>query len=448
MKITFLGATQEVTGSRSLIEQGDTKILVDCGLFQGDTDLREQNWDPFPIEPSTIDAIVLTHAHIDHTGYIPALVKSGFRGPIYCSKPTFELCKILLLDSAMIQEEDAKKRNKYEHSKKVEPLYTRKDAEHALRYFKSIEYDTDISLGSGLRCKLIQSGHILGASFVVVSDGKQALTFSGDLGRPHQLIMKSPPYITDTDYLVLESTYGNRLHKEGDPLNVLEQVVTKTVHQGGVLIIPAFAVGRTQIILYYLFQLRKQLQGVPVFLDSPMAINVTDLYCDFNNEHIFSKSSCSNAFSIATYITEAQESKKLDQMKQPAIIIAGSGMANGGRVLDHLQYFISDPKNTILFVGFQAKGTLGRKLIDGVKEIKLRGKMYPVRASIKSIQALSAHADYNEMLDWLSHFKKAPKKLFLNHGEKEAAEELKEKIEKRFGWNVVIAKYGESFELK
>lgn len=447
MKITFLGATEEVTGSRYLIEQDNTRVLIDCGLFQGEESYNKRNWAPFAIEPSSINALILTHAHIDHTGYIPILVKNGFRGPIYCSKPTFELCKILLLDSAMIQEEDAKKQNEDEHLNKVKPLYTRKDAEHALRYFKPIAYDADTSLGNALSFKLIQSGHILGAAFVILSDGKKIVTFSGDLGRPQQLIMKSPPYLTHTDYLVLESTYGNRLHKKGDPLEVLKQVVKKIVDQRGVLIIPAFAVGRTQIILYYLFQLKELLHDIPIFLDSPMAINVTDLYCDFNDEHTLSKTSCTNAFGIATYITEAQESKKLDQMKQPAIIVAGSGMANGGRVLDHLKYFISNPKNIVLFVGFQAEGTLGRKLIEGAQKIKIRGKIYSVRASIESIETLSAHADYKEILKWISHFKEPPKKVFLTHGEKEAAESLKENIEKHFGWNVVIPKYLESFVL-
>lgn len=447
MKITFMGATQEVTGSRTLIEQGDTKVLIDCGLFQGDVQLREQNWDPFPVDPHSIKSLVLTHAHIDHTGYIPAFVKKGFKGPIYCSKPTFELCKILLLDSAMIQEEDAKKQNEEDPSHKIFPLYTREDAEYALRFFKPIAYDTEIDLGDGLRCRLIQSGHILGASFVVLSDGKRTLTFSGDLGRPQQVVMKSPPFLTSTDYLVLESTYGDRLHKEGDPEGILKRVVEKTVKQGGVLIIPAFAVGRTQIILYYLFQMRELLKKVPIFLDSPMAINVTQLYCDFNNEHKFSKTSCTNAFSIAQYVTEVKESKKLDQLKQPAIIIAGSGMANGGRVIDHFKYYISDPRSTVLFVGFQAKGTLGRKLVEGAQEITIRGKKYPVRASIESILSLSAHADYNEILEWLSHFEKAPKEIFLNHGEKESAESLQKKIQDRFGWNVVIPSYLESFEL-
>ncbi len=439
MKITFLGATQEVTGSKYLIEDNGTKILVDCGLFQGDKELRRRNGDKFPVEPSSIDAIVLTHAHIDHTGYIPALVKDGFRGTIYCSKATYQLSSIMLLDSGRVQEKEATDL----------PLYTEKDAEYALQFFKVADYDTIVNIGTSLKVTLIRSGHILGSAFVILSDGKQTLTFSGDLGRPDQLTMKSPPYLEKTDFLVIESTYGDRLHEQGDSIKELGHIVNETVEKGGVLIIPSFAVSRTQTILYALYRLKEKnaIPKVPIFLDSPMAIRVTDLFCDFKSELTLPPRLCDDIFDVATYTSTAKKSKKIDTLKHSAIIIAGSGMVTGGRVLHHLKAFISDAKNTILFVGFQAEGTGGRALVEGAKEIKIHDKLYNVRAEIKRINTLSGHADYNEILEWLSHFQNSPKKVFVTHGEIEASRSLQKKMEERFGWTVVIPKYLESFDL-
>jgi metallo-beta-lactamase family protein len=450
MKITFLGATQEVTGSRYLIEDGDTKILVDCGLFQGDKQTRSRNWDTFPVDAKSIQAIVLTHAHIDHTGYIPVLIKKGFKGKIYCSKATYQLCAILLVDSGNLQEEDAQRVNEAGYSEHVPalPLYTAGDAQQSLKFFQTMDFNQPFNLGS-LKINLISSGHILGASFVIVSDGKETLTFSGDLGSPDQLIMKVPTHLKQTDFLVIESTYGDRIHQHTDPIKSLEQVVNKTVARGGTLIIPAFAVGRAQTILYCLYQLKqkKAIPSVSIFLDSPMAISVTDLFCQFKDEHKLSSALCKDVFDIATYTRSVEESKHLDRLKGSSIIIAGSGMANGGRVLEHLKHFISDAKNTVLFLGFQAKGTDGRALVDGAKEIRIYGRSYEVHAQIEMIDTLSAHADSNEILEWMSYFETAPKKTFITHGELEASQALKEKIEKRFGWSAVIPKYLESFDL-
>ena len=449
MKITFLGAVEEVTGSKYLIEHEDTKILVDCGLFQGE--FKKHNWDKFPIEPSSIDAVVLTHAHIDHTGYIPALVKNGFRGKIYCSKATLALCSILLIDSGYLQEEDAKNANKegYSRHHPALPLYTGADAQNSLTFFQVVDYNKILKIGKYLNVTLISSGHILGASFVTISDGKQTITFSGDLGRPNQPVMKSPPHLKKTDFLVVESTYGDRLHEKDDPIEVIGEIVNKTVAKGGVIIIPAFAVGRTQMILYYLYQLKQKkiIPDIPIFLDSPMAINVTNLLCKFKDEHKLPENLCEDVCGIAAYTSTVEESKHIDRIKSSAIIVAASGMASGGRVLHHFRHFISDSKNTILFVGFQAEGTRGRALVDGAKKIKIHGKTYQVNAKIKKIDSLSAHADYNEILEWLGYFESGPKKVFITHGEKESAESLKKKIEEKFGWSVMVPKYLESFEL-
>jgi metallo-beta-lactamase family protein len=452
MKITFLGAVEEVTGSRYLVEHATIKILVDCGMFQGPREIAQRNVEPFPVDPKSIDAIVLTHAHIDHTGYIPALVKNGFTGKIYCSKGTYALCSLLLVDSGSLQEGEAKNINRRggpDHPPAV-ALYTAQDAENSLQFFKPIDYDTVINIGGSFKITLIRSGHILGSAFVIVSDGKQKLTFSGDLGRPHQFILKSPPPLKQTDFLVIESTYGDRLHeKKIDTIKIIGDVVNATVAKGGILIIPCFAVARTETILYCLYQLKQKnaIPHIPIFLDSPLAIKVTDLLCDFKDEYELSAALCKDIFSIATYTRTVEESKEINHVERPAIIIAGSGMADGGRVLFHLEHFISDPKNTVLFVGYQAEGTEGHALVNGAKIIKIHGGAHTVQAEIKALDTLSAHADYEEILAWLGNFENKLKKVFVTHGEIGAAQSLKKKIEERFGWPTVIPKYLESFDL-
>lgn len=452
MKITFFGGVETVTGSKYFVEHEGAKILVDCGLFQGGKDRGKRNWEPFPIDPSTIQAVVLTHAHIDHTGYIPLLVKNGFKGKIYCSKGTYALASLLLIDSGMLQEEDANRANKYGYSSHhpALPLYTASDASYALSFFKVTNFDQVFTIGNSLHITLVRSYHILGASFVIVSDGKKTLTFSGDLGRPNELLMKAPTHLKKTDYLVLESTYGDRLHEKEDPVEVLGKIINQTVKRGGSIVIPAFAVGRTQTILYCLYQLRQKnsIPDVPIFLDSPMAINVSNLFCDFKDEHKLPTDSCPNVFNIATYARTVEESKHIDNIEGPSIVISASGMATGGRVLHHIKHFVGDAKNTILFVGFQGEGTHGREFVEGAKEIEIYGRIYTVRAAIKKIDTLSAHADYNEILEWLSYFENKPKKVFITHGEITSAESLKAKIEERFGWSVVLPRYLDSFDLK
>lgn len=391
MKITFLGASEEVTGSKYLIEQEDIKILVDCGLFQGGYKTTARNRDPFLIDPASISAVVLTHAHIDHTGYLPLLIKKGFRGKIYCSQATYELCRIVLIDYGNIQEEDAKRFNEHKdfNTSPAEPLYTKADAEYSFGFFNVIDYDNALNLGP-LTITLIRCSHILGSSFVVVADGKKILTFSGDLGSPDQLIMKSPAYLKQTDYLVLESTYGTRLHEDGDPIEILGKLINSTVERGGIVLIPAFAVGRTQTIIYCLYQLKQKkiIPDIPIFLDSPMAISVSELFCDFKEDYTLPPSLCKGILNTATYTSTVEESKHLDNLKGPAIIVAGSGMMEGGRIMHHLQKYVSDPQCTIIPVGYQALGTRGRDLVNGAKEINLFGKTYEVRAKVKTVDLL------------------------------------------------------------
>ncbi|MCX5923122.1 MAG: MBL fold metallo-hydrolase [Candidatus Dependentiae bacterium] len=441
MKITFFGATQEVTGSKYLVESENTKVLVDCGLYQGEDHIKKHNWDTFPVDAKTIDAIVLTHAHLDHTGYIPVLVKNGFEGKVYCSKGTSAVAAIVLRDSGSVHEQDAKKTQ-------LQPLYTIKDAENAITLFQTMDYGTVFSVGS-LKIKLIQSFHILGSSFVVISDGSKTLTFSGDLGRPNQLIMKSPPHLKETDFLVLESTYGNKVHPNTDPISELGKIINQAISKQGTIIIPAFAIERTQTILYCLYLLRQKniIPKIPIFLDSPMATSITNLFDEFTDEHTLSPQQCKDVFNIATYTATTKDSAHVDLVTGPKIIIAGSGMAHGGRVLNHLTHFIAKATTTIIFVGFQADGTNGKALINGANQIKIDEQWYPVNATVTLINSFSAHADSNEILQWVSSFEKKPKKIFLTHGELAASESLKQKIEKELNLSVVIPKKLESFDL-
>lgn len=451
MKITFLGAAGTVTGSKYLLEHAGKKILIDCGLFQGYKELRLRNWDELPVDPATIDAVILTHAHIDHSGYIPLLVKNGFKGKIYCSEATFDLCSILLPDSGYLQEEDAKRANRYGYSKHhpAKPLYTKKDAENCLPHFKTSDFDEMVQIEDGFKFMFHRAGHILGAAFIALYCDRRKILFSGDLGRLEDPIMRTPTKIEDADYLFVESTYGDRLHEKSDPARQIGDIVSATVQRGGSVVIPSFAVGRSQAILYYLYQLKQAgaIPNVRIFLDSPMAINATNLLIKHNAEHRLQKKLCHDTCAVARYTQTVEESKAIEMLRMPSVIISASGMATGGRVLHHLKHFITNHKNTILFAGFQAGGTRGDRLLKGEETIKIHGEFFPVRAQIKVLSNLSAHADYGEILEWLNNFKKAPLKTFIVHGEASAAASLKEKIIKQYGWDVIIPAYLDSIIL-
>lgn len=455
MKLTFLGATETVTGSKYLLESGGKQILIDCGLFQGKKELRLRNWEGLPINPASIDAVLLTHAHLDHSGYIPKLVKAGFRGPVYCSDATFDLCKILLPDSGHIQEEDAESANRHHYSKHhpALPLYTEQDARDCLRSFKTVDFGKPYRICDEFTFSLSRAGHILGASFIrVAGDDGTSILFSGDIGRLHDPVMKPPAHIQEADYLVVESTYGDRLHNTDSPLDDIEKIVRKTVARGGTLVIPAFAVGRAQALLYYFYVLRQEKRipaEVPIYLDSPMAIDATGLMQQHMSDHRLSPEECEAVCRVAKYTRTPEESKAISENhdNMPRIIISASGMATGGRVLHHLKRFVGDSRNTILLAGFQAAETRGDRLARGETEIKIHGQMWPVRAEIVKLDSMSAHADYNEILTWLDDFKAQPRKVFVTHGEGAAAASMRQKIADKFGWDVVVPAYMHSEEM-
>jgi len=451
MKLSFLGATETVTGSKYLIENNDKKILIDCGLFQGHKTLRLRNWAKLPFDPATLDAVILTHAHIDHSGYIPLLVKHGFKGKIYCSSATYDLCKILLPDSGYLQEEDARRANKYGYSRHdvAKALYTQADAMAALTNFHPVKFHKAFKIGDDLEITLSRAGHILGAAFIHIDNGQKTIVFSGDIGRPNDPVMVLPEHIEAADYLVVESTYGDRLHDKADPVDMIGDVITSTAAKGGMVVIPAFAVGRSQNLLYYIHDLKRKgkIPNIPIYLDSPMAINVTNLLCRHGDDHKLSNQEWADVCDIATYTKSVEESKNIGRQAMPSIIISASGMATGGRILHHLKNYIGDSRHTILFTGFQAGGTRGDRILKGEKDIKIHGQMWPVRARIEYMGNTSAHADYQEILDWLSYVKTPPLKVFVIHGESEASTALRDKIEETYGWDVCVPKYLQQVEL-
>ena len=436
--------------------------MVDCGLFQGYKELRLRNWEPLPVGPSSIGWVLLTHAHIDHSGYLPRLVRDGFTGPVYATRASADLLEIMLPDSGRLQEEEAEYANRKGYSKHhpALPLYTESDARRALKQVVRVGYDEEIDLSKLFAARFIPAGHILGSSFVAAEIKERGrdpvkVIFSGDLGRYDEPILNDPSTVEEADYLLVESTYGNRRHEDVDPKDRLAEIVNSTVERGGKIIIPAFAVGRTQLLVYYLRELEDEgrIPVIPVVVDSPMGASATRLYAKHKDDHDIDMQRLAriqrNALATRNFslVQGRGGSKALNSLAGPAIIISASGMATGGRVLHHLAQHLPDPASTVVFVGFQAAGTRGRRLQEGEKEIKIHGKMVPVRARIEAMGSLSAHADSAEILRWLKGFKRPPKTTFIIHGEPDGAEALRDLIIKDLGWNVVIPTYKEVVEL-
>jgi metallo-beta-lactamase family protein len=449
MTLKSLGGAGTVTGSKHLLQLGDKRILIDCGLFQGIKVLRERNWLDFPVDPQSIDAIILTHAHLDHSGYLPRLVRQGYKGPIYCSSASADLCEILLKDSAYIAEKDAHYAKRYTKRKHPLPIYTEGDVDETLKLFHRVDFDSDKELPGNIIFKLRHAGHILGAATVEVRWQGQIIIFSGDLGRYDDPFMFDPVAVKKADYVVIESTYGDRTHAHTDPEDILGKVIDRTVQRGGTLVIPAFAVGRAQLILYYLWRLTQagRIGNIPIFLDSPMAINATDLLCKHMDDHRLEPDICMESCAIATYTRQASESKALANNQVPKIIIAASGMLTGGRVLHHVKSYGPDPRNTILFAGYQAMGTRGAKLLGGAKAVKIFGDIIDIRAEITHLPALSAHGDCNELLRWLGGFEKPPKRTFIVHGEPAASDALRYKIKNDLNWRCSVVDPTRSYQL-
>ena len=451
VKLTFLGGAGTVTGSKHLLTHAGKRILIDCGLFQGLQNLRELNWTPLPVKPSSIDAVVLTHAHLDHSGYLPKLLRDGFRGNIFATDATRDVAELILKDSGYIQEKDAEYANRkgFSEHKPALPLYGLHDAERALERFSSVPFDKAVQLPGGAMLMFRHAGHILGAATADIEWSGKRIVFSGDLGRYGDPVMLDPELVPEADYIVVESTYGNRIHEPVDPTDLLGSIIERTVQRGGTVVIPAFAVGRAQSLLYHLWKLRSagRLSKIPIYLDSPMAINATDLLHAHRDDHRLAPADCDTICGIATYTRDVEGSKAITASPYPKVVISASGMATGGRVLHHLKAFAPDRKNTILFSGFQAAGTRGRAMLEDAREIKIHGQWIPVQAEVDDLPALSAHADSDELMRWLSGFRHAPAHTFIVHGEAEAAEALRVRIDKDLGWNASVPRQDQAFDL-
>jgi metallo-beta-lactamase family protein len=450
-KLTFLGGAGTVTGSKYLIDLDGARLLVDCGLFQGFKQLRLRNWKPFPVDPASIHAVILTHAHIDHTGYFPLLVKNGFSGKALCTAATRDLCAILLPDSGYLQEKDADYTNRHGFSKHKPalPLYTQQDAEASLRQFQAVKFGEEHVVAAGVSACFLPAGHILGAAIIRLRINGLDIVFSGDLGRIGSATMVDPTPVRHADYLLVESTYGDRAHIAQDPEAELADVINRTAARGGTVIIPAFAVGRAQTLLFHLQRLKKaeRIPDLPVFLDSPMAMDASQIFCDHVGEHRLTAAECHSACAVARYVRSVDESRSLDGNVVPKVIVSASGMATGGRVLHHLKHFAPDARNTILFAGFQAGGTRGAAMTTGAQQIKIHGQYIPVRAEVANLSALSAHADATEILSWLGHFEAPPRRTFIVHGEPAASDALRHRIEEELGWPCEVAEHHQTVQL-
>ncbi len=451
MKLTFLGAAGTVTGSKTLISFKKHTLLVDCGLFQGLKNLRMLNWIKFPFEPKHLEAVILTHGHLDHSGALPLLVKQGFRGPIYLTPSSMDLCRILLLDSAHLQEEEAEYANKHQTSrhKPALPLYTTEDVKKTFKLFKPLVFDQLLKLSSGVSFRLRPAGHILGAASAEVSAGGKTILFSGDLGRTDDKIMLPPANIDHADCIIVESTYGDRVHEKANPELKFAEIINRTIARGGIVVIPAFAVGRAQELLLaiYRMKLSSQIPDLPVFLNSPMAIDMTEIYQKHCSEHRLTKTECSGMGSIAKMVRTVEDSRALDSIRYPSIIVSASGMATGGRVLHHLKALAPDRRNTILFAGFQAAGTRGARILSGEKTIRIYGEEVEIKAEVVALEGMSAHADSEQIIEWLKTTPKAPQVVYLNHGEPIPADTLRQRIEHELGWSAMVPLLGQSVEV-
>lgn len=451
LKLQFLGATNTVTGSKYLLSSEGRSLLIDCGLFQGYKQLRLKNWSSPPFDAASIDAVVLTHAHIDHSGYLPVLVRNGFRGRVYATPATFELCKILLPDSGYLQEEQARFENRHGYSKHKPalPLYTKEEAERSLDFFRTVRIHESFEPVRGIAAQLSRAGHLLGAASARIEWDGSSILFSGDIGRPHDPLMRAPDPPPAADYLVIESTYGDRAHPVEDVRSDLVGVINRAVGRGGVVVAPTFAVGRAQLMMLLIAQLKAQrlIPDIPLFLDSPMAIDATELYRRFIAEHRLSPDESAAMCHAAELVHTSDASKALDRLGTPAIILSASGMATGGRVIHHLKTYASDPRNLILLPGFQAGGTRGASLAAGAPTIRIHGQDIPVRAEVVQLASMSAHADANELLQWMRQMPQAPKMTFVTHGEPNASDALRQRIERELGWPAQVPDYRDSVAL-
>jgi len=447
-----LGGVGTVTGSKHLLESGSRRILVDCGLFQGVKNLREQNWERLAVDPSGIDAVVLTHAHLDHTGYLPRLVRDGFNGPILCTAATASVAEIILRDSAFLQERDAAFLNRHRATRHhpALPLYDSADAGRAIELFNSRSFGKEFDVfDGGPAVTFRRAGHILGAATVDLAWHGRRIVFTGDLGRYDDPLMFDPEPVPAADYLVMESTYGDRRHEPTDPATALEEIVTATVLRGGTVVIPAFAVGRAQALLYYLWRLHSvgRLPAVPVYLDSPMAINTSELLRTHQRDHRLAPEVYEGMCAMATYTRDAEQSRAISAGREPKIVISASGMATGGRVLHHLKAFAPDPRNTIVLTGYQVPGTRGASIAAGDREVKIHGEWIPVNAHVANLKMLSAHADADELIRWAGGFSSPPRRVFVVHGEPQPADTLRRRLGREFGWSATVSRPGQVFDL-
>ncbi len=450
-RLTFLGAAGTVTGSKYLLEEGSHRLLVDCGLFQGLKRLRERNWQPAPVDPRTIEAVVLTHAHIDHSGYLPILARTGFRGPIFCTVATSELLSILLPDSARLQEEEAHFANRHRFSKHSPalPLYTEEDAIAALRLVRPVDWSTRMNLTAGVTASFLYAGHLLGAASVLVECSAGRILFSGDLGRSDDMLMRPPAAPVSADWVVIESTYGDRRHVPIDAEAELATALNPAIARGGVVVVPTFAVGRAQLLLHLIAKLKadRVIPEVPVVLNSPMAADVRALYHEHLSEHRLTHAECDAMCAAAHIVKTVEESKRLNSTSGPMILLAGSGMATGGRVVHHLKAFAPDPKNLILLTGFQAAGTRGASLVSGAETVKIHGEWIPIRAQIVQLKSTSSHADAPQLVNWLKQSPEKPQRVFVTHGEPSAADALRQQLRREITTDVIVPEHGETFEL-